>query len=66
MVPTVLALLWGTSPVSAAPPGPDTGDWSSVVLAQTEEVPAMATGVAVGPAGMVAVGGRACERTAGR
>ena len=64
MVPTVLALLWGMSPVSAAPPGPDAGDWSGAILAQTEEVPAMATGVAVGPAGMVVVGGRACERTA--
>ena len=59
------ALLLGASPVSAAPPGPDTGDWSSVVLVQTEEVPAMATGVAVGPSAMVAVGGRACERTPG-
>ena len=63
IVPAVVALMLLAGPASAAPPGPETGDWSSVVLAQTEEVPAMATGVAVGPTAMVAVGGRACERT---
>jgi hypothetical protein len=63
IVPAVVALMLPAGPASAAPPSPETGDWSSVVLAQTEEVPAMATGVAVGPTAMVAVGGRACERT---
>ena len=66
MVPTVMALLLGTSPVSAAPPGPDTGDWGGAILAQTEEVPAMATGVAVGPAAMVVGGGTGLRAHAGR
>ncbi len=56
------------SAATAAVPWPaaatDAGEWSSVVLTQTEEVPGLATGVATGPSGMVAIGGRACERTA--
>jgi hypothetical protein len=41
---------------------PDPSAWGASVLTQTEETAALATGVAVGPDTLVAVGQRACER----
>jgi hypothetical protein len=43
-------------------PSDDPDAWAAVVLPQAEDVSALATGVAVGPDSIVAVGRRACER----
>lgn len=50
-------------PTATAPATAATGAWSAALLRQTDDVPALATGVAVGPSGIVAVGGMTCERT---
>ncbi len=46
----------GTATTSA-----DTSNWSAVVLPQTADIAALASGVAVGPTSIVVVGQRACK-----
>ncbi len=57
------ALLLAVAPGAAAraQQTADTSGWGAVVLPQTEAIAALATGVAVGPDAIVAVGQRACE-----
>lgn len=55
----VLALSAGTAGQDAALGEP--AEWQASVLPQTEEIAALATGVAVGPDAIVAVGQRACS-----
>lgn len=57
------ALLLALAPgaVAQAQQGADASGWSAVVLPQTEAIAALATGVAVGPDVIVAVGQRACQ-----
>ena len=61
LVGAVLLLALAPGARAQEAPGADTTAWSATVLPQTEEIAALATGVAVGPDAIVAVGRRACE-----
>ncbi|MFO7531045.1 MAG: hypothetical protein R6W93_01200 [Candidatus Limnocylindrales bacterium] len=49
-------------PSTATPMPSDPDAWGASVLSQTQDIGALATGVAAGPDSLVAVGRRACER----